>query len=105
MRPTKFGIKRPTTVSAVPKQAASADGGDAARSPADGEGAVADIPEVTDIPDISIGASAPVAKAGTSASDGPAWLWSLSSIVQAAACGAIGALAWLLYQNTQTLYF
>ena len=105
VRPTKFGIKRPTTVSAVPKQAASADGGDAARSPADGEGAVADIPEVTDIPDISIGASAPVAKAGTSASDGPAWLWSLSSIVQAAACVAIGALAWLLYQNTQTLYF
>ena len=39
------------------------------------------------------------------ANDGPAWLWALSSLVQLAACVAIGALAWLLYQNTQISYF
>ena len=103
VRPTKFGVKRPATVAASAKPNAPAADGAAAKTPAEGgEGAVADIPEIADIPDISAVSPAPAA---TAVSDGPAWLWSLSSIVQAAACVAIGALAWLLYQNTQTQYF
>ncbi len=48
-------------------------------------------------------AMAPMAAAP--ADEGPAWLWSVSTLVQVAACLAIGALAWFLYQNTQTAYF
>ena len=58
--------------------------------------------EIPDIPDLPA-APAPVARAA--ADDGPAWAWTLSSLVQAAACVAIGVLAWFLYQNTQTAYF
>ena len=32
-------------------------------------------------------------------------VWTLSAIVQFAACVVIGVLAWFLYTNTQTQYF
>ena len=38
-------------------------------------------------------------------SDGPAWVWTLSVIVQLAACGVIGALAWFLYENAKLATF
>ena len=89
----KFGIKRPTqatTVAAAP----AAEGAPA-------EGAVADIPDIpSDVPAIP----APVA-AAPAVEAGPAWLWTLSALVQLAACVVIGALAWFLYTNTQTQYF
>ena len=92
----KFGIKRPsqaTTVAAVSPEAASADAAPA------GDAAVADIPDIpTNVPAIP-------AAAAPAAAEGPAWLWTLSTIIQAAACVAIGALAWFLYTNTQTQYF
>ena len=48
----------------------------------------------------------PVAPMARVAEDnGPAWLWTLSSLVQLAACVAMGVLAWFLYVNTQTNYF
>lgn len=86
----KFGIKRPA--------AAPAD----AAAPATGpeSGAVGDIPDVGDITDIP-----PMTPVAAPASDGPAWLWTLSSLVQLAACAVIGALAWFLYANTATSYF
>ena len=92
VRPTgKFGIKRPgvtqaTTVAKAPAEPA-AEGG-----------------EVADIPDIPSAVAAPV-PAPAPADNGPAWPWTLSALVQFAACLAMGALAWFLYQNTQTLYF
>ena len=87
VRPTgKFGIKRPTAETA-PTQVAAA--------PA--ENAVADIADIPVIPEMPTPVKA--------VSDGPAWLWTLSTLVQVAACGVIGALAWFLYQNTQTQYF
>ena len=93
VRPTgKFGIKRPATT-AAPKPAESA----APAAPA-ADGAVADIPDIPNIPEM------PVAKPQET-SDGPAWLWALSALVQVAACLAIGTLAWFLYQNTTTHYF
>jgi len=92
----KFGVKRPAASSAttVAKPAAPAAGGEAAPQ-------VADIPDIADIPDMPA-APQPVAPA---AAEGASWAWTLSAIVQAAACVAIGALAWFLYQNTQTQYF
>ena len=92
----KFGIKRPTqatTVAAAPA-APAVEGAPA-------EGAVADIPDIpSDVPAIPApAAAAPAVEAG------PAWLWTLSALVQLAACVAIGALAWFLYENTQTMYF
>ena len=94
VRPTgKFGIKRPASQAAtVAKPAADA----ATEAPQDG--AVADIPDIPNIPEMPV-AAAPAQ------SEGPAWLWTISALVQAAACVAIGALAWFLYQNTQTNYF
>ena len=95
VRPSgKFGVKRPSQATTVAAQPAAAG----VAGPASAEGAVADIADIPDMP-----AMAPVAAAP--ANDGPAWLWSLSTLVQAAACVAIGALAWFLYQNTQTAYF
>ena len=83
----KFGIKRP--------------GSSPAAAPAAAEpGEVGDIPEVGDIADMPV--MAPVA---SPADDGPAWVWTLSAIVQLAACAVIGALAWFLYTNTTTNYF
>ena len=93
VRPSgKFGIKRPGSAPASSAASAAAEPGD---------GAVADIPEISDIPDMSV---APVPVRAT-ASDGPAWLWTLSAIVQLAACAVVGALAWFLYTNTATSYF
>ena len=91
----KFGIKRPTqatTVAAAPA-APAAEGAPA-------EGAVADIPDIPNVSEIP----APVA-AAPAVEEGPAWLWTLSALVQLAACVVIGALAWFLYTNTQTQYF
>lgn len=92
----KFGIKRPSQATTIAKVAPAAPAAEGA--PADG--AVAEIPDIPNIPDMP----APVA-AAPAAVEGPAWLWTLSAIVQAAACVAIGALAWFLYENTQTQYF
>ncbi len=85
VRPSgKFGIKRPVA---------------AAPAPAAAEGAA----EVADIPELPTVATIPVAaKAGD---DTPAWLGILSTVVQVAACLAMGALAWFLFQNTQVAYF
>ena len=97
VRPTgKFGIKRPVSQTAAP--AKPVVGGETLTS--DGaapDGAIADIPDIANIPDMPTDASAQ--------SDGPAWLWTLSTLVQAAACVVIGALVWLLYQNSITQYF
>ena len=95
VRPAKFGgVKRPTAP-------AAASGGKPA-APADG--AVADIPEIADIPDMP--SVAPMASSSSAAkSDGPGWLYALSSIIQVAACVAMGALAWMLYQSSLTEYF
>ena len=91
----KFGIKRPGSVATtVAKAAPVAEG-----APADG--AVADIPDIpADVPAIPASAAA-----ASAVEAGPAWLWTLSALVQLAACVAIGALAWVLYENTQTMYF
>ena len=93
----KFGIKRPTQATTVVQTDPAAPAAEGAPT----EGAVADIPDIpSDIPAIPApGAAAPAAEAG------PAWLWTLSALVQLAACVAIGALAWFLYENTQTMYF
>ena len=85
VRPSgKFGIKHPTAAPAEETAAPEA---------------VADIGEIPEMPV----AAMPVA--ATPANDGPAWLWALSAVVQIAACIAVGALAWLLFQNTQIAYF
>ena len=92
----KFGIKRPSQATTIAKAAPAASAAEGA--PADGE--VAEIPDIPNIPDMPVPAAAAPA-----AVEGPAWLWTLSAVVQAAACVAIGALAWFLYENTQTQYF
>ena len=90
----KFGIKRPSQATTVVQKAPDA----AAAAPE--AGAVADIPEIPDMP------AAPMPMPGKAAqSDGPAWLWTLSTLVQAAACVAIGALAWQLYLNVANNFF
>ncbi len=87
VRPSgKFGIKRPQPTAATP-------------APTESAGA-----ELADIPEMPTVATLPELPAAT-ASDGPAWLWAISALVQVAACLAIGALAWFLYQNTQIAYF
>ena len=92
----KFGIKRPAAATAPTVKSPSPVA-------ADGETSVADIPEVADIPDIP---SVPQPSlTAVAAEEGASWAWTLSAIVQLAACVAIGALAWFLYQNTQTQYF
>ena len=84
VRPTgKFGIKRPTE----DQPTAATIVGD-----------IADIADIPGVPDM-VTSSAPAQ------SDGPAWLWVLSSLVQLAACVAMGALAFFLYNNTVTQYF
>ena len=93
VRPSgKFSIKRPGS---APASATASAAGES------GGGAVADIPEISDMPDIPV-APVPVR---VEVSDGPAWLWTLSAIVQLAACAVVGALAWFLYTNTATSYF
>ena len=89
----KFGVKRPSRATTVAKPAPAASTADGAAPSGD---AVADIPDIpTNVPAFS----APAAAAP--AAEGPTWVWTLSSIVQFAACVAIGALAWFLYENTQ----
>ena len=89
----KFGIKRPSQATTIAK-AAPAD--KAAAAPADD--AVADIPDLpANVPAMPVPAAP--------ANEGASWVWTLSVIVQFAACVAIGALAWFLYTNTQTQYF
>ena len=97
VRPSgKFGIKRPGSQAAtVPKTARPAAATPAA--PAD-DAAVADIPDLPATPMAPVPMAAPV-------SDGPAWVWTLSVIVQLAACGVIGALAWFLYENAKLATF
>jgi hypothetical protein len=98
----KFGLKRPGMTSATTKAATPVAPAEGA-APAPAEGGVADI---ADIPDMPMSAIPPMpATDAKPASDGPAWLWALSTLVQAAACAAIGALAWFLYQNTTIQYF
>ena len=88
----KFGIKRPGQTTTVAKAAPAA--APAGAAPA-GDAAVADIPDIpTNVPAIP-------AAAAPAEVEGPAWLWTLSTLFQAAACVAIGALAWFLWENTQ----
>ena len=90
----KFGVKRPSQAVTKPAEANAAAEGDAAA-----------VPEIADIPDMP--SVAPIADVAdiSAAQEGPAWLISLSTLVQAAASIAIGALAWFLFENTQTVYF
>ena len=84
----KFGVKRPATqATTVAKSAPAVDA-----KPADGE--------VADIPDIPAMPTAPVPMAAK-ADEGASWVWTLSAIVQLAACAVLGALVWFLYENTQ----
>ena len=84
----KFGVKRPATQAAP--VASSSPAADAA--PAESE--------VADIPDIPAMPTAPVPMAAK-ADEGSSWVWTLSAIVQLAACAVLGALVWFLWENTQ----
>ena len=90
----KFGIKRPSQATTVAQKAP----GEAPAAPAE-EAPVADIADIPALP------TAPVPTAAKPVGDGPVWLWAISSLVQFAACLAMGALAWFLYQNAQISYF
>ena len=85
----KFGIKRPSQAAPAAKAAPAGD----ASAPA--------VEEVADIPDLPTGVSPYVPSAATPTVEGPAWLWTLSAVLQAAACVAIGALVWFFYENSQ----
>ena len=75
VRPTgKFGIKRPE-----------------AAAPA----ATEPTAEIADIPEMPAPLPTPVAKKGA---DTPAWVETLSTVIQAVACLAMAALAWSLFQ-------
>jgi hypothetical protein len=87
----KFGIKKPGAPAAPAAAAAPA-------APADA--GVADIPDIPDMPAVAnIPAFPPAAAAADTVSDVPAFVATLGVIVQVAACVAIGALAWFLYQD------
>ena len=88
----KFGVKRPATqATTVAKSAPAADA-----APAEGE--VADIPDIPAMPAASVPMSA-------RADEGASWVWTLSAIVQLAACAVLGALVWFLWENTQLQTF
>ena len=89
VRPSgKFGVKRPATQAAtVAKPAPAADA-----APAEGE--IADIPDIPAMPTSPVTMAAPAA-------EGASWVWTLSAIVQLAACAVLGALVWFLWENTQ----
>ena len=91
----KFGVKRPSQATTVVQKSAGDASGESASA---GDAPIADIPDIPPMPMSPVQAAAP-------SSDGPAWLWAISSLVQIAACVAMGALAWFLYQNTQVSYF
>ena len=63
-----------------------------------GEGEVADIPDIPSAP-------IPPVPTALNVDTTPAWVYTLSTIVQLAACVVMGVVAWYLYQNTQTFYF
>ena len=90
VRPSgKFAVKRtgaPAPMAAKKPAAAPAAGGE-----------VADIPDLPSVPAMPI--PQPVAE------EKPGFGTTLALIVQLAACGVIGAVAYFLYQNTQTQYF
>ncbi len=93
VRPTgKFGIKKPSEATTIAKAAPAA-------------AAVGATDDVADIPDIPSAATMPHPAPAAVSDDGPAWAVTLSTLVQMAACAAVGALAWLLYQNTTIQYF
>lgn len=85
----KFGIKKPGSA-AVPAPGAAG----ASASP-DGAGAVADIPEIADIPDMTVAAGPSGAE---TVADVPKGVAALSISVQIAASAAMGFLVWQLYQ-------
>lgn len=85
----KFGIKRPS--------AAASPAEDAPKPEDATELAAADI---ADIPEMPMPTPVTVMTDGT-----PSWIWTLSALVQLAACVVIGALAWSLYDNTTIRFF
>ena len=93
----KFGVKRPAPADA----AADANSASTAVND-DAVTVVKEVAEIADIPDIS---AAPQPARAAAAEEGSSLAWTISALVQAAACVAIGALAWFLYQNSQTQYF
>jgi len=95
VRPTgKFGVKRPEN----PEPAAAKPVVPAGVKPP--TGAAAEVSEIPDIPPLPVLPAVPEKD-----DNGPAWAWTLSSLVQVAACATMGALAWFLYQNSVTQYF
>ena len=96
----KFGVKRPMAAAAdgkaTPPAAAPTDKAVAPESAPGAADAIADIPDIPPMP---------AAAAAVPANDGPAWLWTLSTLIQVAACAVVGALAWFLYENTAVQYF
>ncbi len=92
------GVVRPTG-KFTPKRPAAAAAPAVAEPKAATETPIADIADIPDIPPMSL------PKVEEVADEGPAWLVTLSMLVQMAACVAMGALAWFLFENTQTVYF
>ena len=92
----KFGIKRAGAATPAPA-AAKISGSET--SAADTGDAVADIADIPPLP------MPPPPVAAEPVSDVPGWVTSLSAVVQIAACIVIGALAWLLYSDSQILPF
>ena len=72
-----------------------------------GNEAVADIPDVADIPEMSavVPAHAPAANNTGNPADVPTGVAILGLVVQVAACAAIAFLGWCLYQDTQLPMF
>ncbi len=92
------GVVRPTGKFS-PKRPAAAAAPAVAEPKAATETPIADIADIPDIPPMSL------PKVEEVVDEGPAWLVTLSMLVQMAACVAMGALAWFLFENTQTVYF
>ena len=88
----KFGVKKPAA--AAPAAPAPAIAGDAPAEPA-----VADIPDIPDMPAVAPFPAAAPMSATDGEKDVPAIVSLLGTIVQVAACIAMGALAWFLYQD------
>ena len=88
----KFGVNKPAA--AAPAAPAPAAAGDAPAEPA-----VADIPDIPDMPAVAPFPAAAPMSAADGEKDVPAIVSLLGTIVQVAACIAMGALAWFLYQD------
>ena len=95
-------ISRPGGIKPGLKKPAAAP----AAKPAGNE-AVADIPDVADIPEMSavVPAHAPAANNTGNPADVPTGVAILGLVVQVAACAAIAFLGWCLYQDTQLPMF